>query len=305
MRKMLVIVLFVMLNLVQHRAEAQTNVYHPFPDSNAIWNNYSWSYCGQGFDMWAINYSYTFDSDTLINSSTYHKIFIPAVVIDAMNGHCDSTGSWIEPGRYAGAIRQDASVRKVFVVPPAETNEQLLYDFNLTVGDSVLGYIQCNTGPPDTVIAIDSILIGNNYRKRWFINNYYNIYYIEGIGSTNGLLSPSPGYIVDAIGGQICFIEDDIVLYSEGNNACSLITDVVEANHLIDVTLFPNPATTSITITGYSPAYLKLCNTLGQRVAEATNTNTLWLGNLPQGLYLLQLFDEKGELVKTDKVVKE
>lgn len=70
-------------------------------------------------------------------------------------------------------------------------------------------------------------------------------------------------------------------------------------------TLFPNPASTEITIIGYSPAYLKLCNTLGQTILEANKTNKLWLGNLPRGLYLLQLFDEKGSLVKTEKVVKE
>ncbi|MCG3165787.1 MAG: hypothetical protein POELPBGB_01562 [Bacteroidia bacterium] len=71
------------------------------------------------------------------------------------------------------------------------------------------------------------------------------------------------------------------------------------------INIYPNPATTSITITGYTPAYLTLCNTLGQTVAKASNTNTIWLGALPQGLYLLQVFDAKGALVKTEKVVKE
>jgi hypothetical protein len=71
------------------------------------------------------------------------------------------------------------------------------------------------------------------------------------------------------------------------------------------IQIYPNPATTEITVNGYSPAYLKLANTLGQTVAEATKTNKLWIGNLPQNLYLLQLYDEKGSLVKTEKVVKE
>ena len=71
------------------------------------------------------------------------------------------------------------------------------------------------------------------------------------------------------------------------------------------LTIYPNPATTQLTITGYTPAYLKLCNTLGQTVAEENNTNKLLLGTLPQGLYVLQLFDAKGGLVKAEKVVKE
>ena len=69
------------------------------------------------------------------------------------------------------------------------------------------------------------------------------------------------------------------------------------------LTIYPNPTTSEINVNGYSPAYLKLCNMLGQTVAEATKTNKLYLGNLPQGLYVLQLFDEKGGLVKAEKVI--
>lgn len=69
--------------------------------------------------------------------------------------------------------------------------------------------------------------------------------------------------------------------------------------------VFPNPATTELTIVGYNPASLKLCNTLGQTVAEAYNTNKLQIAELPKGLYLLQVFDNMGELVKVEKVVKE
>ncbi len=84
----------------------------------------------------------------------------------------------------------------------------------------------------------------------------------------------------------------------------SLGTSVID-DLKVEISLFPNPATTQLTITGYTPAYLKLCNTLGQTVAEATNTTTLLLGTLPQGLYVLQVFDAKGGLVKAEKVVKE
>jgi uncharacterized repeat protein (TIGR01451 family) len=68
---------------------------------------------------------------------------------------------------------------------------------------------------------------------------------------------------------------------------------------------YPNPATSEISINGYNPAYLRLTNFIGQTILEASNTNKLWLGNLPQGFYLLQLFDAKGNLLKTEKVVKE
>lgn len=65
------------------------------------------------------------------------------------------------------------------------------------------------------------------------------------------------------------------------------------------VSISPNPATTEITVNSYSPAYLKLCNAVGQTVAES-KSNKLYVGNLSQGLYVLQLFDANGQQVKTE-----
>ena len=70
--------------------------------------------------------------------------------------------------------------------------------------------------------------------------------------------------------------------------------------HTINV--FPNPAKSEITVSGYSPAYLKLFDAVGQTVAES-KSNKLYVGNLSQGLYVLQLFDVKGQQVKTEKVI--
>lgn len=71
------------------------------------------------------------------------------------------------------------------------------------------------------------------------------------------------------------------------------------------IRIYPNPATTELTIVGYNPSGLKLCNTLGQTVADAYNTNKLQIAELQKGLYLLQVFDKKGGLVRVEKVVKE
>jgi hypothetical protein len=69
------------------------------------------------------------------------------------------------------------------------------------------------------------------------------------------------------------------------------------------ISIYPNPAITELTITGFAPAYLKLCNTLGQTIAEANKSNKLYLGDLPQGLYVLQVFDENMFVVKTEKII--
>jgi OOP family OmpA-OmpF porin len=69
-----------------------------------------------------------------------------------------------------------------------------------------------------------------------------------------------------------------------------------------NIKIFPNPTTSEITVFGYSPSYLKLVNTVGQTVAESTS-NKVSVAHLSQGLYVLQLFDAKGQQVKTEKVI--
>jgi hypothetical protein len=163
------IILFVTL-LISFNAKSQTSVYHPFPDSAANWNIVSHRPCGLGFDMWEYNYSIVISGDTLINGNTYHKLDIPVQVIET-HGACNSNGTLVSPGYYAGCIRQDTSIKKVFFVPPSDSVEWLLYDFNMAVGDSVKGYTGTFAFPVEVVQNIDSVLVGNSYRKRWIINS--------------------------------------------------------------------------------------------------------------------------------------
>src|SRR5258705_7649220 len=136
-------------------ANAQTSVYHPFPDSSAIWNFHTTQWiCNFGGTIHSY-YSITISGDTLISSQVYHKLLTPFVQSIIM-GNCTP---YIYSG-YKGAIRQDTADRKVFFVPPSASNEQLLYDFNMQVGDTVKGYLESWALPSDTVQSIDSVLVG-------------------------------------------------------------------------------------------------------------------------------------------------
>lgn len=68
------------------------------------------------------------------------------------------------------------------------------------------------------------------------------------------------------------------------------------------IKIYPNPVKTHVTVSGYSSAYLKLSNAVGQIIAES-KSNSLSVAHLSQGLYVLQLFDAKGQQVHTEKVI--
>jgi len=302
MKKLLL--LFIVCNSVAATIKAQTNVYHPFPNSNAIWNIYFSSACiFGGIDV--ENYSITISEDTVINTQIYHKLNIPFVQYDT-DGFCGI----VHVAGYKGAIRQDALNKKVFYIPPTDSTEQLLYDFNMQVGDTVKGFLETFSYQDDTVISIDSVMVGSTYRKRWNINNCYNMYLIEGIGSTYGLIEYSPGCIVDQSYYIIsCFQQNGQTLYPDTTTNCQIISSVNSNDEIYNqVKVFPNPSTGVIKI--YSDkkiTAISLYNIFGKIIFSQNHINSLeWestvLENLPDGCYFIKYYTETSMFLS--KIIK-
>jgi hypothetical protein len=305
--------ILVLLLVQMNAAKAQTNVYHPFPDSNAVWNfNYSLVCMMWPGGSTHANYSIIISGDTIINNTQYKKLYIPAVDLN-MSGTCNEPN-----GGYKGAIRQDTTNRKVYIIPPVSVSEVLLYDFSMQVGDTLKGYLTQWFFSPDTVQAIDSILIGNSYRKRWVINYCYDFYLIEGIGSTYGLTEQSPGCILDCCPGiyLTCFKQDNQILYPDTATTCEIITVSVDEKENMEhgITIFPNPASDvlniSFNVEKPGDVALLLYNLLGQetifllseKVNIGENNINVSVADMPDGIYFLKLLIN--ENVITKKIIK-
>jgi len=281
----------------------------PFPDSNATWTQTAAWHTppdppGRTAYRYFVNGDTTFvNQDTLFPTTQYKKLSVyylgdPNTIMTAGYYRTDSNKVYFHENpdpNYNGPGRQYASEQ-------FETaNEILLYDFGLEVGDTFM----INSTNPIVVSFIDSaILNGNSYKRisfntlNWWVSDYY---WIEGIGSSIGFF---PYYYFFEYGVYLnCFNEngEDFIFDLNGGSSC----DDVSQNELalIPVNIFPNPATLEINVKGYNPGYLKLCDMPGQIVAEASNSNKLYLGNLAEGLYVLQLFDKKGNIVKAEKII--
>ena len=300
MKKLLLLLLATISTLT---AKSQTSVYHPFPDSSAVWNYHFYLLCWMS--VAADNYySITIAGDTLINGQTYHKLNTPYIQVTS-SSLCNLTNIG-----YRGAIRQDTANRKVFFFHPLDTAEKLLYDFNMQAGDTVKGFLTHDGFTGDTVQSVDSVLVGNSYRKRWNINPWYNISLIEGIGSTYGLIEWSPGFGVDFPDiSLICFIENGITLYPDTVTNCELITNIENIypeKYLTSVS--PNPVTDKLNVTVnnkelsefilYDIASKKL---LHQKFTNSTTINT---GQLSKGIYIYEVKNKNG-VIKKGKIIKE
>jgi len=208
-------------------SQAKNITYYSFPDSNAIWNMHYVIYgYGGEYDE---NYSIIISGDTLINGILYHKLLTPFVQSSGK-----SKVTWIESG-YKGAFRQDIASKKVFIVPPDSLSEQLLYDFNMHAGDTVRGYIERHVSTKDIIDSVDSVLVGVRYHKRWKLSSMTPIYFIEGVGSTFGLIEASTGNIVDGPEISIsCFSQNGHTLYPDTVTHCEVILSVEPINKKID-----------------------------------------------------------------------
>ncbi len=293
-----IILLFAGLAFLTFKNQAQTTVYHPFPDSSATWNIYFSLYCfsdGTAEEY----YSITISGDTLINNQRYHKLMTPFVQ-SFSTGTCGGTAIG-----YKGAIRQDTTIKKVFYIAPTDTVEELLYDFTMQVGDTVRGYTETIAVPsPQTVHSIDSVLVGSSYRKRWNIGHfYYDNHFIEGVGSTYGLIERDPGTITDqAVYSVTCFQQNGNTLYyspTTASTGCELITSINSIdNNTNQIKVFPNPSNGSLTIDfNQSIKEILLTDLLGNIILQQyTNNQTKFkINNLQSGIYILTVIDKNNK----------
>jgi len=298
--------LLLSVTLLSLFANGQTSVYHPFPDSNAVWNIHFTANCfsnGNGDESYSISIS----GDTLINSLTYQKLITQFKI-------SFSTGTCFGPAiGYKGAIREDTANRKIFFVPPSQNTEQLLYDFTMQVGDTVGGYIESQViVSPDVVQSIDSVLVGSTYRKRWNTNSYYDVHFIEGIGSTYGLIAQSPGSgpIADLPEYTItCFQQNGQTLYPDTLTNCDLITSVssLEKN-IIKIKVFPNPSNGKFIIEteNMGNIEIEIYNVLAEKISTISHfkqqvLNEIDLSNSPKGIYFIKIYD--GVEIHTEKIL--
>jgi hypothetical protein len=306
-RLLLILTAFFFLSFVK----GQTNIYHPFPDSNAVWTVQARGCCTSDCPpppspnpvLDDYSFSYFLESDTMINGYTCNKIYQSGFV----HSYC-MTGNYINNWwpifkTYIGAYRQDVQLKKVFFIYPSSSQECLLYDFGLDIGDTLMG--GCLEGEI-IISSIDSVLIGNEYRNRFLLSNStYTI--IEGVGSTAGLFEPF--FPFEYSGTLNCFVHNGHTLYPDTITTCEIVTHANEVKSVRSILISPNPFNnqTSIqTIQVLNNATLTVYNSLGQQVKQIKNISgqkiTLNRDNLPSGIYFIHA-TQNDKTISMDKLI--
>ena len=283
--------------------------YVPFPTENVNWNVFYAGTCEEAPPD-TVLIRYTIHGDTTINEIHYSKL-------------CIETGDTINSTIKAiGGLREDD--KKIYyigqtIIGGGFDDEYLLYDFTKKIGDTIKH--DSNGGFYSVILEIDSVLIGDSYRKRYQVDNHWFYqnpdYIIEGIGSVkNGLL----GHISDIptcgthYWEHVCFRENGIIKYlSPTFNDCfpsNLITEIKQIDYESKIDLYPNPFLNEIQIENKlnnRDLLFKLIDINGNTlIAKKISGDKISIDlSINSGIYNALIIDKNGKILFSKKMIKE
>ena len=251
--------------------------------------------------------NYITAGDTVLGGLTYKKILREGtghydwMAPPPVNPNC--TGAPYTFIETVSNLFMRSDNKKMFFRTSLDTIENLLYDFDLQIGDTLPQTYNNFNQNGATVAAIDSIYTPYGYRKRFEIANGFPpvFYLLEGIGSTHGFLEYY-NYDLNIEGAALqCFSLEDTIYYSwfpgtSCNLNVGLQDDIIFTR---EATVFPNPFSETATIT-WSVAISKgelIIYTPGGKIARRnSNINGTSVSvekeNLSPGMYFFDIKDE-------------
>ncbi len=224
-----------------------------------------------------------------------------------------------------GFIREDAN-KRVYYKLNASGPEKLLYDLDLALNDSILAF-GVNTfnftafldSTMYHVTAIDSMLIGNNYRKQLHLSGFMGgslveaTQWIDSMGGISGILHNWNLKVGEDGYGLLCFEENGILKYHNPfYTDCYVATGIKSLCNLeLTVSVNPNPITdiSTVRINGMkknTEIVVRFYNSLGENVLTKSTTNEFQLrkSELPSGIYLLTVQSMEGTFASRKIVIR-
>lgn len=278
--------------------------YHPLLRSAAYWDvAYS---AGAPLCYYERIHRYSFEGDTTIDGLTYQKCnYYSAYPVNGGSYFCPPFQVDTSLQLLGAYWREDTVTQQVFRYKfnwlGTEGEEVLVYDFKLSIGDSISNF---GSGGVSYVTEIDSIqLPDSSYRKR-FSFDINSAFYIEGVGGSEGLFSPlsigigSWSYIM-------CLRENGESIYGAECDEYYIVDleAKLPAPHL---QVYPNPTTDQVHIE-YPGQKIKswLLDATGKILDQQVGRNELKfdMRKYPEGIYLFRISDDKNQVLSNHKII--
>ncbi len=290
--------LLVLLLFIAHACLGQVNTY--------FLNNPQWKidlHVYSGMDCFGFHdvYNYNETGDTVIGSFTYKKI-LKKGIHETINSMCNPTSSTNFINTGPSCCLRSAG-KQMYIVEAGNTTEELLYDFNLNVGDTLPPSYSHPAAQIITVTAIDSIFTPYGFRKKYSLSGTSSLFLYEGIGSSAGLIEGFDEIFLSGTCDLICFSLNDVRYVPTAGGSCNIFLGLNDIEQQGNSTAFPNPFSKSTSIQlnhTLKNASLNLFNSTGRKVrclSFSGDKVAIERENLSEGMYYYQVVQEDGKIV--------
>ena len=249
-----------------------------------------WSSLAGGYGSFMIECCYmtTFVklvADPSIGSSVSRKLVLIST---------DSLKTWMNVGSLLEA-------NKKIYFRDLNNNQGLIYDFGATPGSLILvqNFYYGNYSDNVRVAGIDTVNYMGKYRKRFKIKynkDNYTDYWIEGIGSSQGILNSC----LSLVGGfreLLCVHENDTLIYQNAERGACYIDQKVSGlskNNFPEFNVTPNPSEGLIKVewNDQNDYNYIIYRPDGRKTNQGRLEKELHL-NLPSGIYILVILNKQ------------
>ena len=214
-----------------------------------------------------------------------------------------------------GLVREDTTLGLVYFKynsPYEDTTEQILYDYNWQMGDTIKRVHQTDSYL-HVITAIDSTLINSLNYKVWYLTSISNnpvssdYYIIEGIGTNWGPLFSVYPKTFEWYSKLVCFsnssgtpiVNPAIAGYFDNATSCLLSTQNMYAKNKT-VSIYPNPVHSTLSIDYGTLTGCRVCimditgRTLISQAAD--NKTSVDMSKLQTGIYIYSVCTDAVEI---------
>jgi len=283
---------------------------------------YYWDYLWDPFPSDETFMNVYFDGDSIYDSIHYHVIISQTFLYKYYSGSNLIIDDTLRVPEVYCLIREDTISRRLYILrndfPTSTPYEDLLFDFNLNVGDTLKSlYYQYISGYP-VIDSITSITLANGEsRKMFYVYPYGSLYslgqgyFIEGCGGGNGIIEP---FSMSGLSGYqsytwiICHKKDTIELLG----SCDVHAGITTNKKKELLKIYPDPFENFITISGFeaNPDVLIVqlfdsfgCHVYKKKITSGSLLN-LYIPGLQSGLYILQIHNPNNGNHWSKKIIK-
>lgn len=246
---------------------------------------------------------FKFDEDTIIEGKLYQKVFI---------SEDEYQEEWYFYGSFIREENKKVYLREYY------GEEGLIYDFNLHLGDMVeVNNPRAISEVSLVLTEIDSVETSDGYRERWKLTNVefmISEYWIEGIGSMNGVLNSSTEVFGGLCGTYILLCEEEsgsTIYLNPEYEFCYylLLDDAAETEvqeHSFDIIYRPTNQVVELVFYERENRNVHLTDINGRkisRVQSSENNVHLSLMGSSKGLYIISVVQSDGRFISKKMMV--